>query len=192
MAGEPVAAGNRDGNWGLPLAPQILRSSAGGTRGLAWQPQMRYPSGHSVVISMTTTPEPSGVPGSTVEAQGRIPAGPPPEGQRGLGPAVTGPGGAADGGSTNTLRVSCESAPFTRPRPLDRETLHARAQLVARAPAGWGLVSAMATMEKVGSMRSVEGKYVRRDGIREIEAQHMDALIALVPEGWQLLSVRAI
>ncbi|EQM81796.1 MULTISPECIES: hypothetical protein [Microbacterium] len=39
-------------------------------------------------------------------------------------------------------------------------------------------------------MRSVEGKFQRRDGLREIEAENMDALIALVPEGWQLLSVR--
>lgn len=65
-----------------------------------------------------------------------------------------------------------------------------RAQLTAQAPEGWDLVSAMATMEKAGSMRSVEGKYLRVNGIREIEADDMDALQSLVPEGWQLLSVR--
>lgn len=47
----------------------------------------------------------------------------------------------------------------------------------------------MATMEKAGSMRSVEGKFERRDGIREIQADDMTALQVLVPEGWQLLSV---
>ncbi|RBO73051.1 hypothetical protein [Microbacterium sp. H6] len=65
-----------------------------------------------------------------------------------------------------------------------------RAQLTAQAPEGWDLVSAMATMEKAGSMRSVEGKYLRVNGIREIEAEDMDTLQSLVPEGWQLLSVR--
>lgn len=64
-----------------------------------------------------------------------------------------------------------------------------RAQLTAQAPAGWDLVSAMATMEKAGSMRSVEGKFLRRDGIREIEDDDMAALESQVPEGWQLLSV---
>lgn len=65
-----------------------------------------------------------------------------------------------------------------------------RSQLTAQAPEGWDLVSAMATMEKAGSMRSVEGKYLRVDGIREIEAEDMDTLQSLVPESWQLLSVR--
>ncbi|MFF1540510.1 hypothetical protein ACFVWL_10540 [Microbacterium sp. NPDC058269] len=54
----------------------------------------------------------------------------------------------------------------------------------------WDLVSAMATMEKAGAMRSVEGKFQRRDGLREVQAENMDALQAKVPEGWQLLSVR--
>lgn len=42
------------------------------------------------------------------------------------------------------------------------------------------------------SVRSVEGKFERRDGFREIEAADMAALEAQVPKGWQLLSVRAI
>lgn len=38
--------------------------------------------------------------------------------------------------------------------------------------------------------RSVEGKFQRRDGTQELEAENMDALQAKIPEGWQLLSVR--
>jgi hypothetical protein len=83
-------------------------------------------------------------------------------------------------------------------RPVEAHTItlkgedvaDVRAQLTAQAPEGWDLVSAMATMEKAGAMRSVEGKYLRRDGTREIEAADMPALEAQVPEGWQLLSVR--
>lgn len=83
-------------------------------------------------------------------------------------------------------------------RPIETHTVtlkgedlaDVRAQLTAQAPDGWDLVSAMATMEKAGSMRSVEGKFLRRDGIREIEADDMAALEAKVPDGWQMLSVR--
>lgn len=41
-------------------------------------------------------------------------------------------------------------------------------------------------------VRSVEGKFERRDGEREIEADDMAALEAQVPEGWQVLSVRRV
>lgn len=83
-------------------------------------------------------------------------------------------------------------------RPIEAHTVtlkgedlaEVRAQLTAQAPDGWDLVSAMATMEKAGAMRSVEGKFLRRDGVREIEAEDMTALESQVPEGWQMLSVR--
>jgi hypothetical protein len=83
-------------------------------------------------------------------------------------------------------------------RPIENHTVTlkgedvagVRAQLTAQAPDGWDLVSAMATMEKAGAMRSVEGKFQRRDGMQELEAETMDALQAKLPEGWQLLSVR--
>lgn len=65
-----------------------------------------------------------------------------------------------------------------------------RAQLVAQAPEGWDLVSAIPTMTNGTPVRSVEGKFERRDGEREIEAEDMAALEAQVPEGWQMLSVR--
>lgn len=85
-------------------------------------------------------------------------------------------------------------------RPLETHTVtlkgedlaDVRGQLTAQAPAGWDLVSAMATMEKAGAERSVEGKFERRDGMREIEADDMTALQALVPEGWRMLSVRTV
>lgn len=83
-------------------------------------------------------------------------------------------------------------------RPVETHTVtlkgedlaEVRAKLTAQAPEGWDLVSAMATMEKAGSMRSVEGKFERRDGVREIEAADMTALETQIPEGWQLLSVQ--
>jgi len=62
-----------------------------------------------------------------------------------------------------------------------------RAQLVAQAPEGWELVSAVPTMKNGTPVRSVEGRFERRDGAREIEADDMAALEAKVPEGWQLL-----
>lgn len=64
-----------------------------------------------------------------------------------------------------------------------------RAQLAAQAPVGWDLVSSHATM-KAGGARTVEGRFERRDGIREIEADDMTALEAKVPAGWRMLSVR--
>lgn len=85
-------------------------------------------------------------------------------------------------------------------RPVETHTItlkgedlaEVRAQLAAQAPEGWALVSAMATMEKAGASRSVEGKFERRDSIREIEADDMAALKAKVPDGWRILSVRRL
>ncbi|MFB8191343.1 hypothetical protein ACFC14_18650 [Microbacterium sp. NPDC055988] len=65
-----------------------------------------------------------------------------------------------------------------------------RAQLVAQAPAGWELVSALVTMEKAGATRTINGKFHRSDGMEEITAENMDALRAQINDGWQLLSVR--
>ncbi|WP_426621975.1 hypothetical protein [Microbacterium sp. As-52] len=65
-----------------------------------------------------------------------------------------------------------------------------RAQLTAQAPEGWELMSAIAMMEKAGSMCSVEGKYLRRDRAREIEADDMGAREAQVSDGWMMLAVR--
>jgi hypothetical protein len=83
-------------------------------------------------------------------------------------------------------------------RPIETHTItlkgeelaDVRAQLVAQAPEGWELVSAVPTMTNGTPVRSVEGKFERREGAREIEAENMKGLEAQVPEGWQLLSVR--
>lgn len=85
-------------------------------------------------------------------------------------------------------------------RPLETHTVtlkgeelaDVRAQLTAQAPEGWELVSAVPTMTNGTPVRSVEGKYERRDGSREIEAEDMTALEAMVPEGWQMLFVRSV
>lgn len=85
-------------------------------------------------------------------------------------------------------------------RPIETHTItlkgeelaDVRAQLVAQAPEGWELVSAVPTMTNGTPVRTVEGKFERRDGEREIEADNMAALEAQVPEGWQMLSVRTV
>lgn len=83
-------------------------------------------------------------------------------------------------------------------RPIETHTVtlkgeelaDVRARLTAQAPDGWELVSAVPTMTNGTPVRSVEGRYERRDGFREIEADDMAALEAQIPEGWQMLSVR--
>lgn len=62
--------------------------------------------------------------------------------------------------------------------------------ITARTTAGWETASAPVSMAKKDTMMTAEATVVRRDGLREIEAEDMDALRALVPEGYQLLSVR--
>ncbi|WP_308493743.1 hypothetical protein [Microbacterium terrisoli] len=66
----------------------------------------------------------------------------------------------------------------------------ARAEVDAQVPEGWVVTDAAATMAKASIMISLHAKLARRDGVRDIEAADLDALQALVPEGWQLLSVR--
>ncbi len=63
-----------------------------------------------------------------------------------------------------------------------------RAQLVAEAPADWEMVSAHVTMQP-GGIRTLEGRFERRDPPTQIEAPDMTAIEAQVPEGWKLLSV---
>lgn len=63
-----------------------------------------------------------------------------------------------------------------------------RAELMTQVPEGWDMVSAHVEM-KPGGIRIVEGKFERRDGVTEIQADDMAALEAKVPEGWQMLSL---
>ena len=62
--------------------------------------------------------------------------------------------------------------------------------LAALRPEGFDLVSAPVQMIKGAPILKATGTFHRRDGIEQIEAEDMDALLARVPEGWQLLSVR--
>lgn len=63
-------------------------------------------------------------------------------------------------------------------------------QLGAQRPDGYELVNAPAEMVKGAALIKTTGTFERRDDVREIEAENMDAMLAKVPEGWQLLSVR--
>jgi hypothetical protein len=66
------------------------------------------------------------------------------------------------------------------------------AQLDGLAPTGFDLVSAPARMPKGAQGIETKATFARRDEPTEIEAEDMDVLTAKVPEGWQLLSVRAL
>mgnify|MGYP001549719101 CR=1 FL=1 len=62
--------------------------------------------------------------------------------------------------------------------------------ITAQSPAGWETAAAPVAMTKRDTILTAEATIVRRDGLREIEAEDLDALKALVPDGYQLLSVR--
>lgn len=62
-------------------------------------------------------------------------------------------------------------------------------QLAGHTPAGFDLVSAPARMLAGAEGIKTTARFDRRDGIREIEADDMAALEAMVPDGWQMLSV---
>ena len=62
--------------------------------------------------------------------------------------------------------------------------------ITAQSPEGWETASAPVAMAKKDTILTATATVVRRDGLREIEAEDMDAMHALVPEGYQLLSVR--
>lgn len=64
-------------------------------------------------------------------------------------------------------------------------------KLTAQVPAGWELTAAPVAMTAGSTALTATGTIERRDGMREIEADTMAQLEAKVPDGWQLLSVRA-
>lgn len=66
-----------------------------------------------------------------------------------------------------------------------------REQAITQTPAGWDLVSAPVTMTNASTMLTATATLARRDGAREVEADDMDRLLQLVPDGWELLSVRS-
>lgn len=83
-------------------------------------------------------------------------------------------------------------------RPLESQTLTVQGTeldeiqdlITAQSPAGWETAAAPVAMSKKDTILTATATVVRRDGLREIEAEDVDALRALVPEGYQLLSVR--
>ncbi|WP_420111638.1 hypothetical protein [Pseudactinotalea sp.] len=76
---------------------------------------------------------------------------------------------------------------------VEGESLEAvQAKLEAHRPDGFELVSAPAEMIKGAALIRTKGTFQSRSGLREIEADDMDAMRAKVPDGWQLLSVRTV
>jgi hypothetical protein len=67
-----------------------------------------------------------------------------------------------------------------------------RADVRAAVPSGWDLTDAPLEMGKGFTTFTSRAKMARRDEPTDIEADDLDALIAKVPDGYQLLSVRAV
>ncbi|WP_424937318.1 MULTISPECIES: hypothetical protein [Bacteria] len=65
-------------------------------------------------------------------------------------------------------------------------------KIAAETPPGWETISAPVSMSKRDTTLTAEGTIARRDGLEEIEAEDMDGILAKVPEGYQLLSVRRV
>lgn len=65
-----------------------------------------------------------------------------------------------------------------------------RAELEAQRPTGFDLVSAPVAMRAGTTALTAVGVFERRDEIGEIEAETMDDLRRLIPEGWRILAVR--
>ncbi|GAT74713.1 hypothetical protein [Microbacterium hydrocarbonoxydans] len=65
-----------------------------------------------------------------------------------------------------------------------------QAQLEAQRPEGFDIVSSPVEMIKGAAVLKAVGTFARRDQVTEVEAEDLDALLAKVPDGWQLLNVR--
>jgi len=83
-------------------------------------------------------------------------------------------------------------------RPVETQTFNVEAEdlagvqteLSAHRPEGFDLISAPVVMIKGAAVLKATGTFARRDQVQQIDADNMDALLAKVPEGWQLLNVR--
>lgn len=86
-----------------------------------------------------------------------------------------------------------------RIRPVESRTgtveAHSLAEahelLEAQCPDGFELANVPVTMGKGTTLLTAVGTYVRRDGVREIEASDRAALDAQVPDGWALITIRS-
>lgn len=65
-----------------------------------------------------------------------------------------------------------------------------KAKLHEQTPPGFDLTDAPVTMRAGEGTLTAIGRFARRDGTRDIEADDIPSLRAKVPEGWQLLNVR--
>lgn len=82
-------------------------------------------------------------------------------------------------------------------RPAETRTLNLtgasgaeiRDAVAAKLPAGWELAGMPLKLDRETSGFASKVTISRRDGVQTIEAADMDALHALVPDGWQMLSV---
>ncbi|GLJ79736.1 hypothetical protein [Microbacterium imperiale] len=85
-------------------------------------------------------------------------------------------------------------------RPVETSTIdltgHSLAEITEQAeaatPPGFRLVSAPVRMIKGSTELTATATFRRYDGSRDIEADDRAALHALVPEGWQLVSIRKL
>ncbi len=83
-------------------------------------------------------------------------------------------------------------------RPVETRTVRVEgpglpevAALVAeQTPEGWQAVEMPVSMSKHETVLTSEATIARRDGLEEIQGADYAAVIAAVPEGYQLLSVR--
>lgn len=83
-------------------------------------------------------------------------------------------------------------------RPVETRTVtveahslaEAHEMLEAQCPDGFDLANAPVQMGKGTTLLTATGTYVRRDGVREIEAADRASLDAQVPDGWALITVR--
>lgn len=66
-----------------------------------------------------------------------------------------------------------------------------RSKLAARTPKGFELVSAPVTQRKGSITIDAVGTFASRGEVREIEGVDLAGIRAAVPDGWELLSLRA-
>ena len=59
-------------------------------------------------------------------------------------------------------------------------------------PAGWDVAQVPARLDQATGGFTATAKMVRRDGVREVDADDMPALVAKVPVGWEMVSARRV
>lgn len=85
-------------------------------------------------------------------------------------------------------------------RPVETRTVTVEAHSLAEAhelleaqrPDGFELANAPVTMGKGTTLLTATGTYVRRDGVREITGADRAAIDAQIPDGWALITIRAV